>query len=121
MTCVLQSLVGGIIEWRRPGHTIGRLLMLSGPLYALLAAGWLTASTLEPYVDPLVYRVVNWGGALLSYPGVALIAGWVPLLFPSGTLPSPRWRIPVGLLAVLSGIGQVAWAVRPTWTTNGDT
>jgi hypothetical protein len=82
MTCVLQSAVGGIIEWQRPGHTIGRLLMLSGPLYALLAAGWLTADALEPFIDPQVYRVVDWGGALLSYPGVALIVGWVPLCSP---------------------------------------
>jgi len=119
-TVILQSAVGGMIEWRRPGHTIGRLLMLSGPLYALLAAGWLTASTLEPLVDPQFYRVVNWGGALLSYPGVALIAGWIPLLFPTGTLPGRRWWVPVGLLVVLSGIGQVAWAVQPVWMMNGE-
>jgi len=119
VTCVLQSVVGGIIEWRRPGHAIGRLLMLSGPLYALIAAGWTTAGMLEPLVDPQLYRVVNWGGALLSYPSVALIAGWVPLLFPTGRLPGPRWRIPVGMLVVLSGIGQIAWAVQPVWTVNG--
>jgi hypothetical protein len=118
-TCVLQSLVGGIIEWQRP-HTIGRLLMLTGPLYAFLAAGWTTAGTLESIVDPQIYRVVNWGGALLSYPGVALIVGWVPLLFPTGTLPGPRWRVPVGALVILSGIGLAAWAVRPSWTMNGN-
>ena len=77
------------------------------------------ASLLEPLVDPQVYRIVSWGGSLLSYPGVALIVGWVPLLFPTGTLPGPRWRLPVGLLVVLSGIGQVAWAVRPSWAQNG--
>ncbi|HEX2756298.1 MAG TPA: hypothetical protein VHM48_12590 [Candidatus Limnocylindrales bacterium] len=117
-TCILQSVVGAIIEWRRPGHTIGRLLMLSGPLYALLAVVWLTADTLESFVDPQLYRVVTWGGTLLSYPGMALIAGWVPLLFPTGTLPGPRWRIPVGLLVVLSSIGLVASAV-PVWTISG--
>jgi hypothetical protein len=112
-TVILQSTVGGIIEWRRPGHTIGRLLMLSGPLYAFLAAGWITASTLQPLVDPRVYKVVNWAGSVLSWPGVALIIGWVPLLFPTGTLPGPRWRIPAGVLVVVSGIGLAALAVRP--------
>jgi len=112
-TVVLQSVVGGIIEWRRPGHTIGRLLMLSGPLYALLSAGWLTAETLQPLVDPGVYQVVNWAGSVLSWPGVALIIGWIPLLFPTGSLPGPRWRIPAGILVVVSGIGLVALAVRP--------
>src|SRR3989304_10149236 len=47
-TVVLQSVVGGIIEWRRAGHTIGRLLVLSGPLYALLRAGWLAAEEPPP-------------------------------------------------------------------------
>lgn len=112
-TVILQSTVGGIIEWQRPGHTIGRLLMLSGPLYALLSAGWLTAETLQPLVDPRVYQVVNWAGSVLSWPGVALIIGWIPLLFPTGSLPGPRWRIPAGILVVVSGIGLVALAVRP--------
>ena len=112
-TVILQSTVGGIIEWQRPGHTIGRLLMLSGPLYALLSAGWLTAETLQPLVDPGVYEVVNWAGSVLSWPGVALIIGWIPLLFPTGSLPGPRWRITAGILVVVSGIGLVALAVRP--------
>ncbi|MEO6208198.1 MAG: hypothetical protein ABIP77_09625 [Candidatus Limnocylindrales bacterium] len=119
VTCVLMSLVGGIIEWRRPGHAIGRLLMLSGPLYALLQAVWGTTGLLEPLVEPQVYRIITWGGALLSYPGVALIVGWVPLLFPTGTLPGPRWRLPVGLLVVLSGIGLAAAAVQPSAVQNG--
>jgi len=46
-TCILQSVVGAIIEWRRPGHTIGRLLLLSGPAYGFVSAGWTTASALE--------------------------------------------------------------------------
>jgi hypothetical protein len=113
VTVILQSVVGSTIEWRRPGHTIGRLLMLSGALYAALAAGWLTADALEPLVDPDVYRWVNWAGLLLSWPGVALIAGWIPLLFPTGTLPGPRWRIPAVILIIVSGIGLAALAVRP--------
>ncbi|HET9457139.1 MAG TPA: hypothetical protein VFO78_07340 [Candidatus Limnocylindrales bacterium] len=112
-TVIVQAVVGSVIEWRRPGHTIGRLLLLSGPLYALLAAGWVAAEPLQPLVDPGVYGVLNWLGLLLSFPGVAIVAGWLPLLFPTGTLPGRRWRLPVALLVVLSGIGLVAWAVRP--------
>lgn len=51
-TCVLQSLVGGLIEGRRPGHTIGRLLMLSGPAYGFVSAVWTTADTLQTFIDP---------------------------------------------------------------------
>ena len=112
-TCVLQSLVGGIIEWRRPGHTIGRLLMLSGPAYGFVSAVWTTADTLQLFIDPQQYRLVSWAVLLLSYPVIAIMAGWVPLLFPTGSLPGPRWRRPVALLVVLSGIGLAGLATRP--------
>jgi hypothetical protein len=115
-TCVLQSLVGGIIEWRRPGHTIGRLLMLSGPGYGFVSAGWTTAGTLQPFVDPQLYLVATWAVFMLSYPVVAFIAGWVPLLFPTGRLPSPRWRFPIAVLVLLSTIGSPQWRfARARW------
>jgi len=112
-TTLLQALTGAVIEWRRPGHLIGRLLMISGPLYALLAAGWLTGDTLGAFVDPAAYRILNWAGAMLSWPGVALIAGWLPLLFPSGSLPGPRWRLPAVAIAGIGTAGVLAIAIRP--------
>ena len=112
-TCILQSVVGAIIEWRRPGHTIGRLLMLSGPAYGFVSAGWATFGSLELSLDPQLYRLASWAVGMLSYPAVALIAGWVPLVFPTGSVPSPRWRLPVALLIILSGIGLAALAVAP--------
>jgi hypothetical protein len=112
-TCVLQSLVGGLIEWRRPGHTIGRLLMLSGPAYGFVSTVWTTADTLQTLIDPQQYRVISWAVLLLSYPVIAIMAGWVPLLFPTGSLPGPRWRGPIALLIVLSGIGLAGSATRP--------
>jgi MFS family permease len=112
-TCILQSVVGAIIEWRRPGHTIGRLLLLSGPAYGFASAGWTTLGALESVVDPQIYRFASWAVFMLSYPAVALIAGWIPLVFPTGTLPGPRWRVPIAVLIVLSAIGLAAMAVRP--------
>jgi hypothetical protein len=112
-TCVLWSLVGGVIEWRRPGHTIGRLLMLSGPAYGFVSAVWNTADTLQTLIDPRQYLFVSWIVILFSYPVIALMAGWVPLLFPTGRLPGPRWRRPVSVLIVSSGIGLAAFATRP--------
>jgi hypothetical protein len=113
-TGIMQSVVGGIIEWRRPGHAIGRLMMLAGPLYALAAAGWAIGNTLRPLVDPAVYQWFSWADVVLfSYPAVALITGWIPLLFPTGRLPGPRWRAPAALLLTLTGVGLAAFALRP--------
>jgi len=119
-TCVLQSLVGGLIEWRRPGHTIGRLLMLSGPAYGFVSAVWATANTLETVLDPHLYQFVGWAVFVLSFPVIALMAGWVPLLFPTGSLPGPRWRGPVAILVVLSGIGLVGMATRPGFAAGSE-
>jgi hypothetical protein len=120
ITVILQSGVGGIIEWRRPGHAIGRLLMLSGPLYAFVSSAWITADSLEPLLDAGVYAIYFWSTSILSWPFVALIAGWIPLLFPTGTLPGPRWRIPVGILVILSGVGLAALAIRPMYVPGGN-
>ena len=110
---ILQSLVGAVIEWRRPGHGIGRLLMLSGALFALLAMGWTAGDALTRALDPATVALVDWGVTVLSYPGIALIAGWLPLLFPTGSLPGPRWRIPASAIVVLSSISLAALGVRP--------
>jgi hypothetical protein len=120
-TAILQSVVGSFIEWRRPGHGIGRLLMLSGPAYGFVSAGWTTASALASVVDPQVHRVASWAVLMISYPAVALIAAWIPLVFPTGTLPGPRWRLPVALLAGLSGIGLAAMALGPFPAESGIT
>jgi hypothetical protein len=112
-TAILQSLVGGIIEWRRPGHAIGRLMMLAGPLYAIVTAGWSTGSLLPPLIGPSAYRVFSWSVVLLSWPAVALITGWIPLVFPTGTLPGSRWRAPVAVVLTLLGGGLIASALRP--------
>ena len=88
-------------------------MMLAGPLYALLAAVWLSADLLEHAIGPEETAIVGWAGAILSYAGVALIAGGIPLLFPSGTLPGPRWRIPVAVVVALFAAGLVSFATRP--------
>jgi hypothetical protein len=113
MTTLLQAGVGSVIEWRRPGHAIGRLLLLTGPMYALLAAGWSTSASLEGLIDATLFLIIDRAGSLLVWPGVALIAGWLPLLFPTGSLPSPRWRLPALGIAAIGTAGVIALAFKP--------
>ena len=112
-TAILLSLVGGIIEWRRPGHAIGRLMMLAGPMYAIASTGWTTITLLQPRIDPMAYLVGSVAVYLLSWPAVALIIGWIPLLFPTGSLPGPRWRAPAAVVLVMFGVGLIGTAFRP--------
>ncbi len=112
-TAVLLSLVGSIIERQRPGHAIGRFMMLAGPLYAFVSAGWTTITLLRPFIDPTSYLVFSWAVYLLSWPAVALIIGWIPLLFPTGSLPGRRWRMPATVVLVMFGLGLIGTAFRP--------
>jgi hypothetical protein len=112
-TAILLSLVGGVIEWRRPGHAIGRLMILAGPLYAFVSTGWTTIELLRPLIGPMAYQVFSWAVLHLSWAAMALIIGWIPLLFPTGNLPSPRWRVPAAIVLTLLGIGLIASAFRP--------
>jgi hypothetical protein len=112
-TAILNALVGSIVEWRRPGHAIGRLMMLAGPLYAFVSAGWTTGNLLESLIDPTAYLVFTWAVYHLSWLAMALIIGWIPLLFPTGNLPGPRWRVPAAIVLTVLGVGLIASALRP--------
>jgi len=110
---ILQAAVGSIIELRRPGHRIGRIFLVGGPTYAGLAALWLTAERTIPLLGPDLAAIVAWLGVLLSYFGVGLIIAGIPLLFPTGHLPGPRWRVYAGIPGLAFGIGLIAVATKP--------
>ena len=87
--------------------------MLAGPMYAIASAGWTTINLLQPLIDPMAYQVFSWTVLLLSWSGMALIIGWIPLLFPTGHLPGPRWRAPAALTLILLGVGLFAAGAPP--------
>jgi hypothetical protein len=107
LVAICLALTGGLIAVRRPGNRIGWLLLVPGLCYALIQvasgygqgvvyAGWTPIDLTWPVV-----WVVLWSWV----PALGSIALLIPLLFPTGYLPSPRWR-PVGVLAFVS-IGAV--------------
>ena len=112
-TAILLSLVGGIIEWRRPGHAIGRLMMLAGPTLRVRLDGLEHGHLLQPLIDPWPTWCSAGRCTCFSWPAVALIIGWIPLLFPTGTLPGPRWRVPAAVVLVLIGVGLIGLSVPP--------
>ena len=98
------AVMGALIVARRPGNRIGWLFVAIGILGALrgaLDAYALYALAARPGTDlPGAVAAAQGSLAIGSIP-LALVLLFVPLLYPTGRLPSPRWR-PV---AWLGGLG----------------
>jgi signal transduction histidine kinase len=91
--------VGALLAWKRPANPIGWLLSATGLSYAFAFIGLLLLQF------PRTRIWSNWLGWLWFF-GIGFVV-FVLLLFPTGTLPSRRWR-PVGWAAAAALAG---WAI----------
>lgn len=106
--------LGAVIVLRADGHVIGWLFALTAAMMASVFAcyglGFVLASSQPP--DPLGgwFSLV---GSLLFTPAIILTLPTVALTFPTGTLPGPRWRWPVALVAAMVAVRMLAIVIRP--------
>ena len=99
--------IGALIVGRHPRHPIGWMFGVTALSFAAAAFAQsyaIVALTAQHRGLP-AGELMAWLGFWLSMPGTAVIALFLPLLFPDGRLPSRRWR-PVawaaGVLAVIA-------------------
>jgi hypothetical protein len=121
------SVVGALIASHRPENPIGWIFLAEGFFYGLLSAAdeyAIYALLTNPGALPLGAEA-SWLGQWIWAPGLGLSLVFLPLLFPDGHPPSPRWR-PVGWLGGLS-IGLVVvlytilyWPERGPGLVTGD-
>jgi hypothetical protein len=115
MAAVTSVLVGAILVSRLPRHPIGWLLWLSGILFALTRITQGVADrglTSDPGSIPGAIWFA-WVNAWLGIPGFLLLGALLPLLYPTGRPPSPRWRAVEGAVIVETIALAAVTAVTP--------
>ncbi len=107
--------VGALLAIRRPGNPIGWLFLACG-------TGFILAIFATEYVDRHIILdanlpaivLVDWMGTWSLTLSVSLAVLGIPLLFPDGHVPGPRWRPLAWASAVLLMVGGVALALVDT-------
>ncbi len=87
--------IGALIINRHPRHPVGWLLFATFPVIAvvLFAIGYASYAT-SPTISPLpIPRAVSIWLTGIAQPFALVAITWMNLLFPTGRLLSPRWRI----------------------------
>ena len=100
--------VGAVLVHRLPHHVIGWLLLAAGFSVAVsTGAGGLADYGLNvrpgSIPDAIGFAIIS---AAAGGPFIGLLAGFVPLYFPTGRLPSPRWW-PVVVIAIIPTLSPV--------------
>jgi hypothetical protein len=103
---------GAVLMMRVPRNVIGRLLLAGGVLLAIAFGGFGLGDALVSRSVPGAVWVL-WLTNLTWVPAIATIAGFLPLLYPTGRLPSPRWRALAGVLVATVAAAVVSSAFSP--------
>ncbi|HLX35605.1 MAG TPA: hypothetical protein VKR30_10250 [Candidatus Limnocylindrales bacterium] len=105
--------VGVVLVVRVPGNRIGWLLTAAGTLVAVgLGGGAIADQGLNVHPGTIPGAVwFEWVAQWASSPVTTLVAGFLPMLYPSGRLPSRRWRAVaiIGWASIATGVADGAF------------
>ena len=100
-------LVGTVLAVLRPANPIGWVLIVGGTalIFDDFGSAYVERS-IELRSNLPGYQLVDWVSPMFTVLAFPLLTVWLPLLFPDGRLPGPRWR-PIGLVAAVTTVTVV--------------
>jgi signal transduction histidine kinase len=103
----------GALVVRRTGNRIGWLLLGEGAGLAIMSLA--SAYAIEGITHPGTFPAPEVIGLLAEwfFVPVVVVFGFMSLLFPSGALPSRRWRPFAWVVFLATGLALIGFAVRP--------
>lgn len=104
VTAVSLVLSGAVLAARLPWHPVGWILWVSGALFAV--ANGAQGLAVLGRGDPVLAGWMLLIGDAVWVPAIIGVTILLPLVFPTGRLPSPRWRI-----LVVVAIGAIAFNI----------
>ena len=106
--------VGTLLAVRRPRNPLGWLLLLLGLGFTLsfFSTEYIARAAISGW--PLPGAVwVAWLSTWTFVLNVSIAFGWIPLLFPTGRVLSPRWVPVAWAIGIVTAVGAAAAALDP--------
>jgi hypothetical protein len=108
--------VGALIAMRRPENRVGWVLVVMGLISGLMGIVNQYPVLSDAARESLPFSgLARWVSAWIWVPAAAGLGSLLPLIFPDGHLPSPRWRAAVllALVAVGTLVASIIVIVQP--------
>lgn len=112
---VLLGSMGVLIQRQRPRNRIAWVLVAAGALLVLTFNGFVVGALRYLLIgsDDVMGGIAALVAATTIGPALFLTLGLLPILFPDGHLPGPRWRWPVAIAIVLVLTPSLAGLLQP--------
>jgi len=106
--------VGAMLAILRPSNPIGWLFLLCGVgfVFSIFTTEYVGRALFTDAELPLA-ALVDWVGSWIGLASIGLALVWIPLLFPDGHLPGPRWRPVAWFAGVFLALATVSMAILP--------